>query len=76
MEIKTAASSALLGIRSGLDGLDRNAAELASAKQARGEASPIGPLLDSRANQRQIEVNAKVLKSVDEMMGSLLDELA
>lgn len=68
--------SAVNGIQKGLSGLERNSAEIASARQQGGEASPLEPLLDSRLNQLQLEASVKVLKAADETLGSLLDEHA
>lgn len=76
MKIESAAASALLGIQRGLEGLERNAAEVAGTGLGRGERSPVDPLLESRTNQRQVEASVKVLKTADEMAGTLLDELA
>lgn len=76
MEIKSAMGNAVLGIRRGMEGLERNAAQVASAEQMRGEASPLEPLVDSLSNQRQVEASVKVLRAVDEALGSLFDEKA
>jgi hypothetical protein len=77
MEItKPAMASALQGIKRGLDGLDKNAAELASKAQMEGEASPEGPLVEAKMNRLQVEANAKMVQTVDEVLGRLIDELA
>ncbi len=75
MEIKPAMQNALLGINRGMQGLARNAAEIASADSMRNGV-PIEPLVDAKMNRLQVEANVTVLKRVDETLGSLLDEKA
>lgn len=76
MEVKGALNSAVLGIQRGMKGLDRNAADIASAKQMRGEDSPVEPLIDSKLNSLQVQASAKIVKAVDEAVGSLFDDKA
>lgn len=76
MKITSAFSTALQGIRRGMEGLDRNAAQLASAEQMRGEASPVQPLVDSKVNRLQVEASAKAMQGIDEAIGSLFDDKA
>lgn len=76
MNISNLFSNALLGIRRGMQGLDRNAAQIASAKELNGEASPVEPLIDSKVNRLQVEASAKVMKSIDQALGSLFDDKA
>lgn len=75
MKIDSAFHNALTGIRRGSDGLDRNAAEIASASGNR-EESVTAPLVESKVHQRQVEAGVQVLRTADEMIGSLLDEKA
>jgi hypothetical protein len=75
MEINNAMGSAVNGIRRGLQGLERNAVEVAGA--AKGEGSDIAaPLVDSRVNKLQVEANVSMIKTLDETLGTLLDEKA
>ncbi len=75
MKVDGAMSGGLLAIQRGMQGLDRNAADIASARQMRGEASPVEPLVDSKLNRLQVEAGASVVKTVDETIGFLLDEM-
>lgn len=72
----SAFDNAVLGIQRGMRGLERNAAELASAKQMEGRADPTQPLVETRINSLDAQANVKVLKTADEVMGTLLDVLA
>ena len=75
MDVKSAMGSAVSGIQSGMQGLERNADE--TAKASIGEGRNItDPLVESRINQLQVEANAKVVKTVDDALGSLLDVMA
>lgn len=76
MKIGSAMHSALAGIHKGLRGLERNAAEVAAAAGNPEESVPVKPLVESKIHQRQVEANAKVLETADEMIGSLFDEKA
>lgn len=72
MDINNAQGTALSGIRRGLDGLQRNASEVARASTGSGE-DVSAPLVESRVNQLQVEANVTMLKTLDETVGSLLD---
>lgn len=76
MKIASAMNSALQGIRRGMEGLDRNAAQIASAEQMQGEAAPTQPLVESKLNRLQVEASAKAMRAIDEAIGSLFDDKA
>lgn len=76
MKIGASMQHAISGIQKGLEGLQRNAAEIASSKQMRGEADPVKQLVGLKQDKLQVEANAKVIKAVDEMLGSLFDDKA
>ncbi len=76
MKIDSAFNSAVLGIQRGMAGLDRDAAQVASAQAENGESSLTQPLVDSLTNRLQVEASAKVAKTVDETLGSLFDDKA
>ena len=75
MEITSAYSHAVNGIKRGMDGLDRNADEIAKASKGDG-ADVVEPLVESRINKLQAEASAKMVKTIDDTIGSLLDEMA
>jgi len=75
MDVKSAMGSAGSGIQRGMQGQDRNADEI--AKASTGEGGNIAePLVESRINQLQVEASAKMVKTLDDTLGSLLDEMA
>jgi hypothetical protein len=75
MEINNGFNNALTGIRRGMEGLDRNAAEVASASAGEG-GDVVAPLVESRSNALQVEANTRVLRTLDEVLGTLIDEKA
>ncbi len=76
MEIKSALSYGVSGIHKGMDGLARNAADIASEKTMTGERSVIEPLIYAKLNRLQVEASVKVVNTVDEMLGTLLNRRA
>lgn len=75
MEIKDGFTNAISAIRRGMDGLERNAAEIASASKGDG-ADITESLVDSKINQLQVEANTNVIRTLDEVLGTLFDEKA
>jgi len=78
MQITSALGSALYGIQKGLTGIDKNAAQIASADafNSQNPADFAQPLVELQSNRLQVELSAKVMKSVDETIGTLLDVVA
>jgi len=78
MSIIQPLNSAATGIIRGLEGIKRNAAEIASADQMNGTANKdlTTPLVEIKHHQFQVEAAAKMVKTTDEMIGSLIDVIA
>jgi hypothetical protein len=78
MHITSALGNALYGIQKGLTGMDSNAAKIASADafNSQNPADIAQPLVDMQSNRLQVEVSAKVMKTMDETIGSLIDIVA
>lgn len=75
MKIPSVHNSGVLGIQRGLDGLERNAADIAQASGGQAE-DVLTPLVDSKSHRLQVEASAKVLQAADETLGSLFDAKA
>jgi len=72
-------NEAIQGIQRGLDGLRKNAAEIASADQlnkAGKDTSLEGALVGLLQNKVQVQASAKVVSAVDEVIGSIIDTRA
>ena len=68
-------NTSMMGIQRGMEGLNRNAASIAQASTGEGR-DVVQPLVESRINKLHVEANVKMLKTQDDMIGSLLDEMA
>jgi hypothetical protein len=75
MQINNGFAIAVTGVRRGMESLDRNSAEIASASKGQG-GDITAPLVDSKINQLQVEANVSVIRTLDEVLGTLLDEKA
>jgi len=76
MGVLSVQSEAVLGIQRGLDGLRKNATEIASADQMNkaGKDSDLeGSLLDLQQNKTQVQASAKVVSAIDEVIGTIID---
>lgn len=79
MGILAVQNSAVMGIQQGLNGLRRNAAEIASAdqlSQAGSETDLVGSLVGLQQAETQVQASAKVVSAVDEVLGTLIDTQA
>jgi len=71
--------SGLQSIQKGMNGLKKNALEIANAKSSvttnnnPGVNDVTKPLLDMKINRLQVEMGAKVIQASSDMIGSLLD---
>jgi len=76
MGVLSVQSEAVQGIQRGLDGLRKNASEIASADQLdkAGKGSNLeGSLLDMQQNKTQVQASAKVVSAIDEVVGTIID---
>jgi hypothetical protein len=75
MAITPAGTSALAGIQRGMDGLQRSAAEIASAERMDGAGTEglAEPLVAQIQHASQVGASVRVLETEHRMLGSLLD---
>ena len=79
MGVLSVQSSAVLGIQRGLDGMRKDAAEIASADQLNNsgqETNLVDSLVSLKQNQIQVQASAKVVSAMDEVMGTIIDTRA
>ncbi len=62
------------GIQTGLNGMKKNALNIASKEAMQNQSSPVNDLIEMKMNKYQVLASGKVVETVDEMLGSLLDE--
>lgn len=68
----------LTGIQRGLDGFNKNAAEIASAKTFDKEnpGDITRPLVNMKINKLQVAAAAEVIRTMDETLGTIIDIMA
>jgi len=79
MGVLSVQSSAMLGIQRGLDGIRKNAAEIASADQlnnAGQETDLLSSLVELQQNKVQVQASAEVISALDEVIGTIIDTRA
>ncbi len=69
-------ANAYRGIQRGMQGMDKNAAQLANPVQLQGGADPTQPLVANQMDSIAVRANAKVLATADDTLGTLLDVIA
>ncbi len=62
------------GIQQGLNGIKKNASQLASKAAMEGKADIMTPVVEMKMNKYQVLASGKVIETVDEMLGALLNE--
>lgn len=78
----SAMQSGLAGIHTGMNSLRKDAQVIASQSVAHatnngGDSKTLtDALVDMKVSERQVEASAKVIETQDEILGTLLDEMA
>ncbi len=76
MAINSATNSALQGIQRGLQGIRRNASNIASAQNLSGQGATkdiTRSLVEMHENKLYTVANVSTLKTMDQVIGTLLD---
>jgi len=76
MNINSAFSSSLYGLQQARSGIVKNAQDIASVAKPDSNVNLTESLVDLKINERAFEANAKVLSTVDDTIGTLLDVIA
>ncbi len=76
MSIDSILGTAQTGMQTGLNGIKKNAANLASKEAMQGSGSVVTDIVEMKMNKYQVLASGKVVETVDEILGSLLDEKA
>lgn len=66
-------SYGVMGIQRGMEGLRRDASQIATASVPEPDVSVVKPLVNLVADRTQATASAKVVKAYDEAIGTLLD---
>jgi flagellar hook protein FlgE len=79
MNVNSVLDSGLTGVRQGIEGVEKAASEIVRAGTvdgADGANDVIEPIIDLRLYQRSVEASAQVVRTADEVLGTLLDTMA
>lgn len=70
-----ALNSGILGIQRGVNSAQNQAARIASTDTFSNDnpADLAAPLVQLISDQRQVEASAKVVRTIDQMLGSIID---
>lgn len=68
--------TARTGMQTGLDGMKKNAINIASKEAMQSQSAPVEDIVEMKMNSYQVLASSKVIETVDEVLGSLLDEKA
>ncbi len=67
-------ATAQTGIQQGLNGIKKNASQLASKAAMEGKADMITPVVEMKVNKYQVLASGKVIETVDNVLGTLLNK--
>ena len=76
MKIESTLQNGVTGIQRGLDDARQAAHEIATAVDSENPTEVVQPLVDLKEAELQVKTNAEVIRTEDEMVGTLLDEMA
>lgn len=79
MNVNSVVESGLSGIRNGVEGVEKSAAEIARAgvvDGADGANDVLESIIELRLYQRSVEASSQVVRTADEVLGTLLDTMA
>jgi hypothetical protein len=73
MTVNSVLSSGIQGVQAGFQRANRAAGEIASAGTSEQGGDLITPIVDLKSSEIQVKASAAVIKSADEMVGTLID---
>jgi flagellar basal body rod protein FlgG len=79
MNVNAPLTSGLQGIQEGISGIEKSAAEIVRAGTvdgAEGANDVLEPIIELRLYQRAVEASSQVVRTADEVLGTILDTMA
>lgn len=80
MSIGSVLNTGIQGVQTGVRGMEQAAQEIVQAGSSNSTNSGAGdfvePIMDLKLYENSVEASAKVIKTADEMIGTLLDTMA
>ena len=79
MNVNSVLNTGLQGVQKGFEGVEKAASEIVRGGvdgPAGSNADIVEPLIDLKLYERSVEASAQVVKTADEVLGTLLDTMA
>lgn len=76
MNIGGVLQTGIQGVQNGVQGMERAASEIVSATTKSGASDIVEPVMDLKLYELSVEASAQVVKTADELLGTLLDTMA
>lgn len=80
MSIGSVLNTGIQGVQTGVRGMEQAAQEIVQAGSSNstngGSGDFVEPIMDLKLYENSVEASAKVIKTADEMIGTLLDTMA
>ena len=73
MSTISAFQSGLSGIQTGMQSLNRNAAQIASTDRLQSAGDLTEPLVNLLSDEQQVKASSKVIEASNSMIGTILD---
>lgn len=73
MAINSVLSTGVQGVQAGMQRANRAASEIARAGTAEQGGDLVTPIVDLKLSELQVKASAAVIKSADEVVGTLID---
>lgn len=77
MSIGSVLNTGIQGVQTGMRGMEQSAQNIVKAGTSENTAGDvIEPIMDLKLYENTVEASTKVIKTADEVMGTLLDTMA
>ncbi len=79
MNVNSVLNTGLQGIQSGMEGVQKAASQIVRGGQdgpAGSNTDIVEPIIELKLYERSVEASAQVVKTADEVLGTLLDTMA
>ena len=77
MSIGSVLNTGIQGVQAGVRGMEQSAQEIVKAGSGENASGDfIEPIMDLKLYENSVEASTKVVKTADEMIGTLLDTMA
>jgi flagellar basal body rod protein FlgG len=79
MNVNSVLNTGLQGVQSGVEGVQKAASQIVRSGQdgaAGSNSDVVEPIVELKLYERSVEASAQIVKTADEVLGTLLDTMA